>query len=118
MAADCLDPYLIKTLNELFPILRVYDSLHRRAQNLNAIPFQNTVLVQFNATIEGCLAAKGEEDAVRPFFGNDTFYKIGRDRQEIDIVGYALGCLHGCYIGVYKHCLDTLFFERLQCLTA
>ena len=115
-ALDGLDINLVKTLYEKVAVFGIDDSLDRSAENLHAIAFENAILEQFYATVEGCLSTKGEQYAVRTFLGDDTLYEVCTDGLEIYLVGYAFGGLYRCDIRIDKDGLDTFFLQCFQSL--
>ena len=73
---------------------------------------------ELDAAVEGRLASEGQHDALRTLAGYHLLDEERGDRQEIDVVGDALGGLHRGDVGVDENGLDALFAESLQGLAA
>lgn len=50
---------LLHLLHKDLPVLRHLDGGHRRAQNLNLVLLQDTLLGQLHAAVQSCLSAEG-----------------------------------------------------------
>ena len=111
---DSLDINLVKTLYKEIAVFGINDSLNRSAENFHAIAFEDAILEQFHATVEGRLSTKGEQYAVRTLLGNDTLYEVCTDGLEIYLVGDAFGGLYRRYIRIYEDGLDAFFLEGFQ----
>ena len=118
MRLDRLDVDLVQALDEELPVLRIDDGLDRRAQDADAVVAEKSALVQLHTAVEGGLAAERKEDAVGRFLLDNLLDKLRRDRQEIDLVGYALRRLDGGDVGVDEDGTDPLLPKGLERLRA
>ena len=103
---------------EHFAVLGLNDGLDRGAAHAHAVLGQDARAVQLNAAVERGLAAKLQHDAVGALLLDDGLDKLGRDRQKVDLVGQALGGLHGRNVRVHQHGANALLLERLEALRA
>ena len=69
------------------PVFGFFDSRQMRPEELDVIFFQDTGVSQFDSHIQADLAAKGSQQAVRPFFFNDFRHVVEGNRFDIDTVG-------------------------------
>ena len=116
LALDGLNTYLVELLHKEVTVFRIDNGLNRGTQHLHTVFLEDTTLIQFYTTVEGCLATKAEQDAVGTFFLDDTFHKLCSDRLEIDLVCDTFTGLYGGNIGVDEHALHPFFFQGFQCL--
>ena len=72
---------------EEFPVFGFFDSRQMRPEELDVIFFQDTGVSQFDSHVQADLAAKGSQQAVRPFFFNDFRHVVEGNRFDIDAVG-------------------------------
>ena len=75
---------------------------------------QHARAIERYAAVEGCLAAKREQDTVGALFLDESLHKIRRDGQEIDMVGHSFGGLDCGDVGVNQHCLDAFFAQGFK----
>ena len=113
-AFDGFYVYLIEFLYEKLAVFGVHDGLYGCTEYLHVVLFQCAVLVEAHAAVECRLPAKGEQDAVGAFFLYDPLYEIGRDGQEVYLVGNPFRCLYGGDVGVDEYGVYTLFFEGFE----
>ena len=71
-------------------VFGVHDGLNGRSEHTHTIFFKNAALVEFNATVQCGLPAKGQQYPVGTFLLDDPFYEIGLNRKEINLVGHSL----------------------------
>ena len=79
---------------------------------------EHTSFIEFYAAVQRRLSAKRKQDAIGPFFFDDTLHKLGRDGLEIDGVGHILAGLHGGDVRIDQHRVDALFLQGFQRLRA
>ena len=113
-APDGLDPDLVQLLHEELAVLRGDDGLDRRAEDPDAVLFQDAGPVQGDAAVERRLAAEREQDAVRPLLLDDLLDEIRGNRQEIHLVRDTLARLDGGDVRVHKHGRDPLLPQGLE----
>jgi hypothetical protein len=113
-----LDPQRRQPVDEQRTVLGLPDGLDGGAQHLDAVARKHPVLRQGQATVQRCLAAKPEQEAIRAFLRNHPLDTGGRHRQEIDLVGEGVRGLDGGDIGVDKHSGNPLVLEGFDGLTA
>ena len=106
LADRCLDLDLAQLLDKQVAIFGVHDRLDRGTQDLYPIFSQSTVIIQLRTTVQGCLPAKCQQDAIRFLFLDDLLHEIGRDRQEIDLVRDTIRCLDRRDVGVDQYRAD------------
>jgi len=103
---------------ELFPVLTALDGLEGCADQLAAVPVQDTVLVQRDSGVESGLAAQGGQQRVRAFPRDDTFHEFRRDGLHIGGVGeVGVGHDRG-WIRIDQDHPEPLGFEDTACLGA
>ena len=118
MALGGLHGDFVQLLDEEVAVLRVHDGFHGSAQHLDAILLQDAFLIQFRATVQGRLPAKGQQDAVGTLLLDDTLHEVRSNGEEIHLVGNAFRGLNRCDVGVDQHGADALFTQGLQRLRA
>ncbi len=106
----------LEFLYEKVAILGNHDCLDRCAEHFHSVLVKHSAQVQFGAAVECSLPSECEQNAVGTLFFDYFLYKIGRNRQEIYLVGYALGGLDCCNVGIDEHTGNALFSQRLQSL--
>ena len=114
LALDGLHANLVEALHKEVAVLGIDDGLYGGAQHLDAVLLKNTLLVEFNATVQGCLSTEREQDAVGAFLLDDTLHKLGGDGLEIDGISHILRGLHGGDVRIDQHGVDALFLQGLQ----
>ncbi len=103
---------------EELAVLGLFDGLHRRPEDGQPGLGQGAALPQGDAAVEGRLAAEREQEPLGLLPGDDLPHEEGRDRQEIDPVGHALGGLDRGDVGVDQDDLEPLLLEGLDGLAA
>ena len=116
LALDGLNTNLVETLHKEVTVFGVDDSLHRCTQHLDTIFLQHTLLIEFHTAVQGCLSAKTQEDAVRPFLLDDALHELRCHRLEIHRIGHILRGLYCGDVGVDEHRVNAFFLQRLQSL--
>ena len=116
VAANGLDVNLIELLNKELTVFGIHNDLNGRTQHLHAIALEDAGLRQSHTAVERRLSAKSEQNTLGLLTGNDFFYKVGRNRKEINLVGHTFGSLHGGNIGVNENGLDSLLLQSLESL--
>ena len=106
MALGGLHGDFVQLLDEEVAVLRVHDGFHGSAQHLDAILLQDAFLIQFRATVQGRLPAKGQQDAVGTLLLDDTLHEVRSNGEEIHLVGNAFRGLNRCDVGVDQHGAD------------
>jgi hypothetical protein len=86
-----------------------HDCLYRCAEHLHTIFVEHAVEIQLRAAVQCRLSAEGEKYAVGAFLLDYLLHEVGRNRQEIHLVGNALRRLYGGDVGVDEHTRDALF---------
>ena len=118
LALDGVDVYLCQTLVEQLAILGVDDGLHGGTQHADIVFFQHATLKELHAAVQRRLSAKGQQDSIGLLLLDDTLHEVGSDGKEIDLVGNALGRLHGGDVRVDEHRLHALLAHSLKRLRA
>ena len=90
LALYSLDINLVKLLNKELTVLGIHNGLNGSSKHLNIIFLKNALAVEFNATVERCLSAKRQQDAVGTLFLYYLLNKVRLYRKEIDLISYAL----------------------------
>ena len=67
-------------------VFSIDDSLYGSTQHLYTIAVEHPSAMQLHPTVECCLSAKRQQDAVRPFFLDDTFHKFRLYGLEIHLI--------------------------------
>ena len=88
--------------------------MDRSSENLDIVFVKYSVLVQFHAAVQCCLATEREENALRLLLGDDLLDKERGYRQEVDLVGHAFRSLHGGDVRVDEDGLDALLAQGLE----
>ena len=109
---------LVEFLHKTVAVFSIHDSLNAGTQHLNTILLERTVQIEFCTTVQGCLSAKSQEDAIRTFLLDDFRDEMRINRLEIHLVGNTFRGLDGGNVWVDQHALDALFAQGFQCLRA
>ena len=118
LALDRLHVDLVEFLDEFLPVLRVDDRLYGRTHYLHAVFFEHAAAVELHAAVQGRLAAEREQDALRALLLDYLLDVLGRDGQEINLVGDVLRSLDRSDVRVDEHRVDAFLLERLERLRA
>ena len=110
--------YLLHLVGEEVAVLGLYYGLHRGSEHPHAVPAQHAAVVQLHAAVERRLAAEGEHYRIRTFLDYHLGDEVRRHRQEVGLVGDALGGLHRGHVGVDQDGLYSLFPQGLEGLGA
>ncbi len=93
----------IQFLYKEVAVLGDHDGLDRCAEHLHAIFVKRAVEIELCAAVEGCLAAKRQQNDVGALFLYHFLYKLGSDGEEIHTVGHAFRCLDCSDVGVNQY---------------
>ena len=92
------------------------DSINGSTENLDAKALE--FILELDTNLEGGLTTEGYVDTVRSLLLDDLADEVCVDRQEVNLVGKALGSLDGSDVGIDQNGVDSLFLQSLDRLTA
>ena len=103
---------------EFFAIFRLVDGFLRRADHLDAVFFQHTVLGQIERAVERGLAAHGRQQRIGALLGDDLLDDLPGDRLDVGDIGHVRVGHDRRRIAVDENDPVTLFAQRLAGLRA
>mmetsp|Transcript_22073 Transcript_22073/g.51821 ORF Transcript_22073/g.51821 Transcript_22073/m.51821 type:complete len:265 (-) Transcript_22073:1330-2124(-) len=109
LLAQTLDAYL-----EDLAIFRCNNGIDLRAENLHAILLESAIAVKCNCTVQRRLPTECGKQSIRSHLVNYLRYELRCNRDEVNLVSQAPGCLDGRNVGVDQHRLHVLLAQCLD----